>query len=72
MNPFGDQQQKGSRRGSPLLIALIIAAVGIFMYLTQTEKNPITGVPQHVTLTPEQEVRLGLQAAPEMAQQMGE
>lgn len=71
MNPFGDQQQKGSRRGSPLLIALIIAAVGIFMYLTQTEKNPITGVPQHVTLTPEQEVRLGLQAAPEMAQQMG-
>lgn len=64
-------REEGSRRGSPLLIALIIAAVGFFMYLTQTEENPVTGAQQHVSITPQQEIRLGLQAAPEMAAQMG-
>lgn len=64
--------ENGERRGgSPLMIALIIAIVGLFMYFTQTEKNPITGEKQHVAITPEQEIRLGLQAAPEMADQMG-
>ncbi len=66
-----DTQQGGPRRGSPLLIALIIAVVGLFMYMTQTEKNPITGVKQHISITPEQEIRLGMQAAPQMAAQMG-
>jgi predicted Zn-dependent protease len=63
--------QEGQRGRSHLLIALIIAAIGFFMYLTQTEKNPITGEKQHISITPEQEIRLGLQAAPEMAAQMG-
>lgn len=58
-------------RGSRLFIALIIAAVGFFMYLTHTEKNPITGVKQHIAITPQQEIRLGLQAAPGMAAKMG-
>lgn len=58
-------------RGSPLIIALILAAVGFFMYLTQTEKNPVTGVKQHVSLTPSEEIRLGLKSAPEMAAKMG-
>jgi predicted Zn-dependent protease len=59
------------QRGSPLLIALIIAAVGFFMYYTQTAENPITGEKQHISLTPDQEIRLGLQAAPQMAAEMG-
>ncbi len=62
---------QGQRGGSRLLIGLIIAAVGFFMYLTQTEKNPITGVEQHISISPQQEIRLGLQAAPGMAAQMG-
>ena len=66
-----DTQGDGRRRGSPLIMAFIIIAVGFFMYLTQTEENPITGEKQHISLTPEQEIRLGLQAAPEMAAQMG-
>lgn len=63
--------QEGQRRVSPLLIALIIAAIGFISYLTHTEENPVTGAKQHVTLTPAQEIRLGLQSAPQMAAKMG-
>lgn len=71
MGPF-DSGEQGPRRGlSPIVIALIMAAFGLFMYMTQTEENPVTGVKQHISLTPDQEIRLGLQSAPEMAAQMG-
>jgi predicted Zn-dependent protease len=73
MGPFG-YRNDGSRSsgcGPRVLIALLIAIVGFFMYMTNTEVNPVTGAKQHVTLTPEQEVRLGIQSAPEMAAQMG-
>jgi predicted Zn-dependent protease len=66
-----DTSGREPRRGSPIFIALLIAAFGFFMYLSQTEKNPITGEKQHVTITPSQEIRLGLQAAPQMAAKMG-
>lgn len=65
------QGRPGGFRGSPLIIALIIVAFGFLMYLTHTEKNPVTGVKQHVSITPEQEIKLGIQSAPEMAAQMG-
>ena len=68
---MGGFERQGQGRGSPLLIALIIAVVGFFMYLTQTETNPVTGVKQHISLSPEQEIRLGLQAAPTMIAHMG-
>lgn len=70
MGLFGPQNG-GSSRGSPLFIALIIAIVGFLMYFSHTEKNPITGETQHVSITPDQEIHLGLQSAPEMAAQMG-
>ena len=66
------QGRPGGFRGSPLIIALIIVAFGFLMYLSHTEKNPVTGVKQHVSITPEQEIKLGIQSAPEMAAQMGE
>lgn len=64
-------QSEGPQRGSPLKIALLIAFVGFILYYTQTEENPITGVKQHISMTPDQEIRLGLQAAPQMAAKMG-
>lgn len=70
MGLFDTQEGRGSR-GSPIVIALIMAAVGLFMYLSHTEENPVTGAKQHVSITPEQEIRLGIQAAPEMADKMG-
>lgn len=63
--------QNGRGIGSQLFIALIIAASGLFMYLSHTEKNPITGVKQHLSISPQQEIRLGLQSAPQMAAKMG-
>jgi len=72
MGLFDKQDGQGEgRRGSPIWVALIMVAVGLFMYLNQTEENPVTGIKQHISITPEQEIRLGLQAAPEMAEQMG-
>jgi Putative Zn-dependent protease, contains TPR repeats len=52
-------------------IALLIAIVGIVMYMNQVQENPITGEKQHVTMTPDQEIRLGLESAPAMAKEMG-
>jgi predicted Zn-dependent protease len=55
-----------------LLIALVVAAVSILSYYGSSVFNPITQEKQHVgSITPEQEIALGLQAAPEMEQQFG-
>ena len=53
------------------LIALVIAGVGFISFLSSRQRNPTTGEVQHVALTASQEIALGLQAAPQMAQQMG-
>jgi beta-barrel assembly-enhancing protease len=55
-----------------LLAALVVAVISILGYFGSSVFNPITEEKQHVGgVTPEQEVALGLQAAPEMAQQFG-
>lgn len=68
-----DRRRRESRGG--LKLRLIIAAViGIFSLLSfmfQSQKNPITGEQQRVSLTPQQEVALGLEAAPSMMRQHG-
>src|SRR5205809_929693 len=63
----------GYRRGFNLrwIIALAIALIGIVGYLTKKSVNPVTGETQYVSLNPRQEIALGLEAAPQMAQQMG-
>ena len=54
-----------------ILIALVMAVVAVIGYYGKQQVNPITGEVQHISITPEQEVALGLQSAPEMAQQFG-
>jgi predicted Zn-dependent protease len=60
---------------SSLLIRLAIGAIfaifGAFNYFTNVSENPITGEQQRVGLSAEQEVVIGRQSAPEMAQQHG-
>ncbi|HEX8329339.1 MAG TPA: M48 family metallopeptidase [Hymenobacter sp.] len=53
------------------IIAIIVAAVSLFGYYFNTSKNEITGETQHVSMSAEQEIALGLQAAPSMAAQYG-
>ena len=74
--PFGFSRGSGARRGpmgcnTRLIIALVIAVIGIVGYLSKRSINPVTGEKQYVSLSRDQEIALGLQAAPQMAQQMG-
>jgi predicted Zn-dependent protease len=54
-----------------LIIALVIAVIGIVTFLSKRSVNPVTGEKQFVDLSPKQEIALGLSAAPEMAAKMG-
>jgi len=54
-----------------ILIGLAIAAVSLFSYFSAQSENPVTGEVQHVDITTEQEIAMGLQAAPEMAEEFG-
>lgn len=54
-----------------LWVALIIAAFSIISFLTSKEFNPITGENQYISLTPQEEIALGLQSAPQMAHEFG-
>ena len=57
---------------SRLVMALVVAVIAVLGYFGNSVFNPITQEKQHVAgITPEQEVALGLQAAPEMMQQFG-
>lgn len=63
----------GSRSGGRgrILMALVVAAFALFSYYSSKEYNPVTGEEQYISLTPHQEIALGLQAVPEMTQMHG-
>lgn len=62
---------RGSSKGR-LILAAIVAIVSLIGYWRSTSYNSITGQKQHVGgITPDQEIALGLQAAPQMEQQYG-
>ena len=54
-----------------LILALVVAAIALFGYFSRTQVNPVTGEKQHIALSVDQEKALGLEAAPQMAAQMG-
>lgn len=69
-----DVETSYSRRpGIPprLIIGLIIAAISVFSYFASSSYNPITEKKQHISISKEQEVALGLQAKPSMERQYG-
>ena len=72
---WGGRSAGGSRRGGGCggraAIAVVIALVGIVTYFMRTETNPVTGESQRVALNVDQEKALGLEAAPQMAKEMG-
>jgi beta-barrel assembly-enhancing protease len=57
--------------GGKFIIAGVIALIAIVTYFSQSSINPVTGKKQHIALTHDQEVALGLNTAPAMAQQFG-
>lgn len=53
--------------GGRLIFAAIIAAVSLFSYFGSKQDNAVTGETQYIDITVDQEIALGLQAAPQMA-----
>lgn len=54
-----------------LLIGLVMAVFAVISYFGSSSYNPVTGEKQHVSLTPDQEITLGLQAKPSLTQEYG-
>ncbi|MFN9341147.1 MAG: M48 family metalloprotease [Planctomycetota bacterium] len=54
-----------------LLIAAAILLFSVIGYLANADVNPVTGERQRVSISPEQEAALGLQAMPQMVRQHG-
>ncbi|MGB3776149.1 MAG: M48 family metalloprotease [Leeuwenhoekiella sp.] len=57
--------------GVKLVIGIVIVAFGLFKYFGSQEENPYTGRTQAISMSPEQEIAIGLQSAPAMIQQYG-
>ena len=58
-------------RKGRLIGALVVAGLALLSYYGYREYNPVTGETQYVQLSADQEIALGLQAAPEMLAQFG-
>lgn len=58
-------------RNSRFIIGAVVLLIGLIGYFGKSSINPVTGEKQHVSLTQDQEVALGLQAAPQMAEEFG-
>ncbi len=54
-----------------ILIGLAIVAFAFIQRCNNKEENPYTGRVQNINMSAEQEIAIGLQSAPEMAQQHG-
>lgn len=65
---FQSNRGTGGRR---IVIALILAAIALFSYYSNSDYNDITGETQQIALSPEQEIALGLSSAPQMAAEFG-
>lgn len=61
----------GTRRRGSLGFGLLIAVVALLSYCGSQETNPVTGKKQYLAMSTKQEIALGLQTAPMMANQFG-
>jgi predicted Zn-dependent protease len=77
MNPFSQRampmqsRPQGKSLGLRLIIGLGVAAFSLFSYFKSASVNTVTGEKQYIKISPQQEVAMGLQAAPQMAEQYG-
>ena len=72
MYPVNPQQTSSGRGCSlRLIMAAVVVAISLITYYSSQSVNPVTNEVQHVSISPEQEISMGLQAAPEMAAEFG-
>ncbi len=72
MSNYGYNGGYGGGSASPIriLIGLVIAGIGLITYFSSTQVNQYTHRKQHISLSPQQEIQMGLNSAPEMASEM--
>lgn len=64
-------RSRGSGGCVRLLLAGAVAVIAIISYLGAKTYNPVIGEEQYVSITKDQEIALGIQAAPELTAQYG-
>lgn len=70
-SPYGYTMQRRGGSNIRLILGVVIAIISLISYIGSREYNPVTGEDQYLSLTAEQEIALGQQSAPEMAQEFG-
>jgi len=68
--PSARSSRGGSSKGR-LIFAAIIAIMSLVSYFGSRQDNAVTGETQYIGITVDQEIALGLQAAPQMAEEFG-
>src|SRR5213592_2035036 len=63
--------RRGAGCSGRLIMAAAIALFSIISYFGSKQDNPITGETQYINISPDQEIALGLQAAPQMEDEFG-
>lgn len=61
----------GSGCSGRLLMAAGLIVISLITYFGSQSTNPVTKDVQHISMSPDQEIAMGLQAAPQMADQFG-
>jgi predicted Zn-dependent protease len=66
-------QNQRRRSGLPikLIIGLVLAGFALVKYYSNSSYNEITGEKQHISMSAEQEIAMGMQSAPQMIAEMG-
>jgi len=69
--PMNTRPRARSGGKARLMMAVVMVAIALFSFLSSRDVNEITGETQYISMTPRQEIALGLQATPQMIQQYG-
>lgn len=67
----GVSRGRGSGWGGRLMMAAVLVVISLITYFGSQSTNPVTQEVQHISMSPDQEIAMGLQAAPEVAYQFG-
>ncbi len=54
-----------------LILAAVVVVISLITYFSSQSTNPVTQDVQHISMSTDQEIAIGLQAAPELADQFG-
>ena len=71
MNSRGISRGRSSGLGGRLLVAAVLVVISLVTYFGSKSINPVTQDVQHISMSTDQEIAMGLQAAPEVADQFG-